>query len=195
MERLAEFKFNEELYQKLKTDLGDLQEKAPDALAKAVNDTAKRAKEDLAVQAQKTYAVKKPQFKKAIQLLNARKTRPEATLVVTGRPLLLTDFRYRRNEKGYWGRGAMAKVLKSSALKEIGEPGRKAFVVTFRSGKTVIAQRKGSRRLPIDPLYGPSVPQMVGSQTRVYGVVEEKIQENLHAAVEKQVDKILRRKG
>lgn len=53
-----------------------------------------------------------------------------------------------------------------------------------------IAQRIGSRRLPLHILYGPSVPQMIGSQTRVYGVVEEQIQEHLHAEIEKQVDRI-----
>lgn len=193
MAKLAEFEFDNELYQHLKSDLGDLDDKAPDALAKAVNETAKKAKDDLAVQAQKTYAVKKPRFKKAIQLIGAKRTRPTATLVVTGRPLLLTDFKYQRNKPGYWGEGAKAKVLKSSSMKELGEPGRKAFVTTFQSGMTAIAQRIGSRRLPLHILYGPSVPQMIGSQTRVYGVVEEQIQENLQAEIEKQVDRILGR--
>lgn len=193
MAKLAEFEFDNELYQHLKSDLGDLDDKAPDALAKAVNETAKCAREDLAAQAQQTYAVKRPRFKKAIRIVNAKRTRPTAMLVVTGRPLLLSDFKYQKNEIGYWGAGAKAKVLKSSAMTELGEPGRKAFVAKMKSGMTAIAQRIGSRRLPLHIYYGPSVPQMIGSQTRVYGVVEEQIQEHLHAEIEKQVDRILGR--
>ena len=193
MAKLAEFDFDHELYQRLKNDLGLLDEKAPDALAKAVNETAKRAKEDLATQAQQTYVVRRVRFKKSIRSINATKTRPTATLVVTGRPLLLTNFKYQKNEIGYWGEGAKAKVLKSSSMKELGEPGREAILITKKSGRRkmpAIAQRIGSRRLPLHILYGPSVPQMIGSQTRVYGVVEEQIQEHLHAEIEKQVDRI-----
>ena len=193
MAKLAEFDFDNELYRRLKSDLGLLDDKAPDALAKAVNETAKRAREDLAAQAQRTYAVKRPRFKKAIRILNAKRVRPTAMLVVTGRPLLLSDFKYQRNKPGYWGEGAKAKVLKSSPMRELGEPGRKAFVTTFQSGMTAIAQRLGSRRLPLHILYGPSVPQMIGSQNRVYGVIEEQIQEHLHVEIEKQVDRILGR--
>ena len=196
MAKLAEFDFDHELYQRLKNDLGLLDEKAPDALAKAVNETAKRAKEDLATQAQQTYVVRREKKKKSIRSINATKTRPTATLVVTGRPLLLTNFKYQKNEIGYWGEGAKAKVLKSSSMKELGEPGRKAFLITIKSGRRkmpAIAQRIGSRRLPLHILYGPSVPQMIGSQTRVYGVVEEQIQEHLHAEIEKQVDRIIGR--
>ena len=72
MAKLAEFEFDNELYQHLKRDLGDLDDKAPDALAKAVNETAKCAREDLAAQAQQTYAVKRPRFKKAIRIVNAK---------------------------------------------------------------------------------------------------------------------------
>ena len=193
MAKLAEFDFDHELYQRLKRDLGLMDDKAADALARAVNETAKQAKDDLAAQAKKTYAVKKPRFKKAIDMISAKRTRPTATLVVTGRPLLLSDFRYQKNEPGYWGEGVRAKVLKSSKMKEIGDPGRKAFMATFKSGKTTIVQRVGSRRLPLHLLYGPSIPQMIGSQTRVYGVVEEKIQEHLRAELRNQVDKILGR--
>lgn len=193
MAKLAEFEFDHELYQRLKSDLGLLDDKAPDALAKAVNETAKRAREDLAAQAQQTYVVRSVRFKKAIRIINAKRTRPTATLVVTGRPLLLSDFKYQKNKPGHGGKGAKAKVLKSSSMKELGEPGRKAFVARMESGMTAIAQRIGSRRLPLHIYYGPSIPQMIGSQNRVYGVVEEQIQEHLHAEIEKQVDRILGR--
>ena len=53
------------------------------------------------------------------------------------------------------------------------------------------AVRKGSKRLPINELYSVSIPQMIGNEKDVYGVVEPNIETNLQKNISKQVAKIL----
>ena len=75
----------------------------------------------------------------------------------------------------------------------------KAFLVTFtntsKSGKTsshtTVAQRYGKARFPIKKLLSNSIPKMVGSQKRVYGIVEPEIYDNLMANVQAEIRKVL----
>lgn len=188
----------------LEKKLDGMKQEIPNILRKAVNDTAKQARIDLAKEAQKTYTVKRVGFKKAIKMKNASRSNLTATLTVTGAPLPLNSFKIEESESG-----VRAKVLKKGSLKPLEKGGIKAFVGNVarkdqvrkkdtakgKKGSKVVhiavAQRETRERLPIKTLWSNSVPKMVGNEARVYGIVKPNIQENLQKNIHKQIDKIL----
>lgn len=185
---LIEFEVDSTQLELIKLKLGNCKSKAPQALKNAVNATARDAKTDLANKAKETYAVKSPNFKKAITQKNATKSRPTATLKITGTVNELADFKYKKNDGASAARG---KVLKTSSLKELQKGNLKAFITKFKSGHVAVVQRETSASLPIKKLLSPSIPKIIGNEAKVYGVVKPNIQENLQKNIQKQVDKIL----
>lgn len=191
--------------------LGDLSEKAPQVLKAAVNKTAKNAKEDLARKAQETYVVKKTRFTKAMKTKNATNARPQAIINVTGEQLELKDFKvspasYRPKNRPAVLKG---KVLASGSLKALDLVRTKksflsrffkkksaaghirAFVAKFKNGHLSVVQRKTGNRFPLRKLLSSSVPVMVGSKKRVYGIVEPNIYNNLINNLNKEIERQL----
>ena len=188
-----DFELNKRQMQLIEAKLEGLEHNISKLLKNAVNNTAKQARLDLAKKAQETYTVK-----------NATQSKMEATLIVTGEPLPLKDFKISKSVNG-----VRAKVLKSGGSKPLEKGGIKAFVGNIaRKGQTrkkntskgkagtqvvhiAVAQRETAERLPIKTLWSNSVPKMVGNEARVYGVVAPSIRENLQKNIQKQIDKIL----
>ena len=183
-----EFEVDRTQLERIELKLKNCRDKAPLALKNAVNATARDAKKDLANKAKETYAVKSPRFKKAIAQKNATKSKPTAILKITGKVNELADFKYKENEGANAARG---KVLKSGGLKTLQKGDLKAFITKFDSGHVAVAQRMTSARLPVKKLLSPSIPTMIGSEAKVYGVVKPNIQKNLQKNIQKQIDKIL----
>ncbi len=199
-----DFELNKRQMQLIEAKLEGLEHNISKLLKNAVNNTAKQARLDLAKKAQETYTVKNVGFKKAIKMKNATQSKMEATLIVTGEPLPLKDFKISKSVNG-----VRAKVLKSGGSKPLEKGGIKAFVGNIaRKGQTrkkntskgkagtqvvhiAVAQRETAERLPIKTLWSNSVPKMVGNEARVYGVVAPSIRENLQKNIQKQIDKIL----
>ena len=196
-----QFEFDERLLKVIEDALGDLKSESRKVLKNAVNKTAKQAKADLAQKAQETYVVKKGRFTKAMATKNATTGNPEAVIKVTGEQLELHDFKVSPATTRGKNRPDVvkAKVLLSSGLKPL-TANTKAFLVTFqntsKSGKssshTTVAQRYGKSRYPIKKLLSNSIPKMVGSQERVYGIVEPDIYDNLMANVQAEIRKVLK---
>ena len=195
-----QFEFDQDLLKVIEDALGDLKSESRKVLKNAVNKTARQAKEDLAEKAKDTYVVKKTRFTKAMDTKNATIAKPEATINITSEQLELHDFKVSPATTRGKNRPSVvkAKVLLSSGLKPL-EGRTKAFLVTFRntskSGKTsshtTVAQRYGKSRYPIKKLLSNSIPKMVGSQKRVYGIVEPEIYDNLMANVQAEIRKVL----
>lgn len=178
-----------------KKQLNDLKQKAlmiqtqtPRVIKRALNDTAKYASKKLAHKAKEVYAVKVPRFEKDLKQKDATVSRLEAILKVKSKPSLLSDFQFRKNTKI---NAAKAKVLNSSRLKRLEKNGVKAFVVKFQSKKQAIVQRTKKERLPLKVLYSPSTSQMLGSELRVYRVLEPTLQDKLNEHIEKGVARML----
>jgi hypothetical protein len=187
-----EFEFDENLLKVIEDALGDLKSESRKVLKNAVNKTAKQAKADLATKAQETYVVKKTRFTKAMTTRNATVGNPEATINITGEQLELKDFKvspatYRsRNQPSV----TRAKVLLSSSLKPLASS-NKAFLAKFSNGHVSVVQRKTSSRYPLKKLLSNSIPKMVGSQKRVYGIVKPEIYDNLMANIQSEIKKVL----
>lgn len=204
---MIEITYDRDMLRQIEKKLGKMRNEAPKVLKDALNLTAKQARTALATEAQKTYTVKSGGFRKAMKLKAASSGRLEAVIKAKGAPLPLKDFRYSKA-----GGKVRVQVLKSGGLKPLEKGGIKAFINNIakrgqtrsrdtkkgKAGSSVkhnaIAQRLTKKRLGIEEKFSNSIPVMIGSEKRVYGIVRPDIQKNLQENVEKQVRKVLEKK-
>ena len=164
--------------------LGDMQQKAPVVISRALNKTATSARVRLARRAQQAYTVKTGGFNKDMQIDKANAGKLEATIRSHGQPLSINRFKY--------------TAPKSGAKADITRSGLKALrgsknIGAFRGIGGHIFQRKGRSRLPIKKLFSNSVPAMIGSERRVYGLEKENINRDLKKNIEAQINLMLAR--
>jgi len=167
--------------------LNNVSSKAPDVLKKAINETAKQARKQLAIEAQKTYVMKIGRFNKAMTVKNATKSHLEAVIGSTGSVTELKDFKVSPSRVQTGENKPIivkAKGLRKNSMKKLQKGDLKAFVIKFKSGHVSVAQRMTKKRLPVKILYSTSIPKMLGNEQKVFGVVEpdiyKKLQDNLN---------------
>lgn len=180
--------------------LGNLQ-KSKAVLKKAVNDTAKQARKELAQEAQKTYAIKNGKFNKAMKIKQATNSNPTAIISATGGAIELKDFKV--SPAGYKTGKQRAnvikgKVLKPNGMKALVKGDIKSFIVKFSSGHITVAQRDPHNKMKNNPkkdalkvLYSPSIPKMIGNEKRVFKTVKPNINKNLMENINKHIEKVL----
>lgn len=174
--------------------LGKLNDKEmKKTLKKAVNETAKQARKRLANEAKKKYAIKNPKFNQSMKIKNATVASPIAYIISTGGVNEIMDFKV-SPAKYATGRDkpdiTKGKVLKENGMKRLEKGNLKAFITRFANGHKSVVQRTGRGR-EIKKLLSPSVPIMLGSQRRVYGIVEPHIGNDLREYLRKFVSQQL----
>jgi len=191
--------------------LGFMKAKAPKVLKLAVNDTARKARSRLAKEAQKTYTVKTAGFNRVMTIKSATNSKPVAVIYARGKKIPMGKFSYRRGtlgperyfnptlhryQIGKGGTSASGKLLKSSGFKTSRTARLKWFVAKMGSGHTGIFQRnegvKRGQKGEVSEKMGASIPEMIGNEKRVYGIVKPYIQSDLKAAVSRHVSRALR---
>jgi len=189
---LIEFQIDGNMLKVIEDALGDLKGESRKVLKNAVNKTAKQAKTRLAEKAQETYVVKKTRFTKAMATRNATVVKPEATIKITGEQMELKDFKVSPATYKPKNRPSVtkAKVLLSSSLKGL-QSNTKAFLARFSNGHVSVVQRRTKARFPIKKLLSNSIPKMVGSQKRVYGIIEPDIYDDLMDNIHQEIRKVL----
>lgn len=198
------YEYDQNTLAKVEKKLGSLKSEAPKALKNAINQTAKQARKDLATEAQKTYALKTGGFNKSMKIKGASTANLEAVIKTKGEHLSI-----KKNFSATGGKsGSVLKVLinkkrgrksfdNKAFINNIARKGqkRKKDTQKGKAGSVVrhlaAAYREGPKRLHIHELYSVSIPQMIGNEKDVYGVVQPTIKENLQENVDKQVRKIL----
>lgn len=157
--------------------LGSMQKKAPIVISRALNKTAVSARQRLATRAQEAYTVKSGGFKSDMKIKRATSGNLVAEIKSKGKPLKITKFKYSAPSSG-----AKADITKS---------GLKALIMgnikAFKGKNGLIWQRRSEARMPIKALSSNSVPAMIGSEKRVYGVVKPHIESDLKKYVEAQI--------
>lgn len=175
--------------------LGDSnKKKASQILSKAVNATAVEARNLLANKAKETYAVKSAGFNKEMSIKKGSAKSPVATIKTSGGPIELFKFKtspatYKTGDSK--PKRTRARVKAHGGMRNILMDGRWAFVTQFTSGHKTLVQRTSLKRLPIKTLYSPSIPQMIGNEKEVYGIVEPQIREMLQKHIYELTDKEL----
>lgn len=191
--------------------LGLMKEKAPKVLKLAVNDTARKARSRLAKEAKKTYTVKVAGFNRVMNIKLATNSRPMAIISSKGKKIPMGKFAYRLGtlgpgryfnptlhhyQTGKGGTGASGKLLKNSSLKASQAARLKWFVAKMGSGHTGVFHRnagmKRGQKGEVSEIMGASIPEMLGNEKRVYGIVKPYIQSDLKAAVNRHVSRALR---
>lgn len=187
--------------------LGAMKQKAPKALKLAINDTARKARSRLAKEAKKTYAVKAVGFNKAMEIKFATNSRQEATIYSRGKKVPLGKYSVRdgtlgpevyynptlhREQVGKGGMGASGKILKSSGFKGSETAELKWFVAKMKNGHKGIFQRTSTGSREIEEKMGLSIPQMLGSEKHVYGIVKPHIKSDLKEALDRHVLRALK---
>lgn len=178
------------------------------ALKKALRMTAEQARQRLADKAQESYTVKDVGFKKEMKIRTSSAGGYSATIRSEGSPLPLIRFKYSKGK-----RETKVQVVKPGTLKPLRlERGNiNAFVNNIAAKDQVrkkttkkgakgsavrhyaIAQRQGKARLHIEEKYGNSIPMMIGSSKRVYGIVQPQIGADLAENLRKFIDEALGR--
>lgn len=179
-------------------------------IKKAVNETARRAKKELAINAKKRYTVKKGKFAGEMQLKSATVSNLTAEITASTPPIPLLEgdeSGAKANFKVSRGKRAIkAQILKEGSLKEIKISNIKAFVNNIadknqvrekdtakgKAGSRVIhiamAQREGKDRLHINEKYGPSLAAMLSG---TYKAQETTIRNDLKDALDKHIASLL----
>lgn len=161
--------------------LGTMKSKAPVVISRALNKTAVSARQRLATRAQQAYTVKTGGFRDAMEIKKASSGNLVAEIRSQGSPLKIVKFKSTAPKSG-----AKADITKSG-LKQLIMGNIKAFKATMKSGHSGIFQRRGPSRLPIKELYSNSIPKMIGSEKRVYGLEKKNIESDLKKYVEAQI--------
>lgn len=189
------FEFDEVSVAAIEKKLGAMKSMAPTVLKRALNDTAKDARKDLAKKAQETYAVKKSGLAKYARIQSASNGNLVAIIRIKDKPLPLAK-KYFSVQGGHGPRG---KHMKTTVIKgETHTWGARAFHNILGKSRHegaaefIGGDKEQPTRLHLKTLYTVSIPQMFGSKKRVYGVVEPNIQDNLRRNVERHIDVVLR---
>lgn len=141
-------------------ELGQYKSKAPVALSRALNRAASNAKTNASKKARETYAVKSKDIKETINITKANKNSLGALVKSKGERIPLIKFKVSPpNPRPNKPPKVLRVEVKKTGLKNIVG----AFVSNINGNK--VFKRTSKSRLPIEQLFGPAVPQMLGTSS------------------------------
>lgn len=164
--------------------LGDISNKAPTVISRALNRTATSGRKELVSGVRTTYTIKAGGAKADMQIKKASAGNLEAIIYSNGSPHAIIHFKHSAPASG-------AKVgVKKGGLKPINVHGNKAF----KGGGKLNGQiyvRLGKEKKPIKKLFSNSMPKMVEmvytGKSGVGEALKPKIEERLHKEIERQI--------
>lgn len=170
--------------------LSEIKNGARIAAMNAIN----RAMKAGAVQATKTatkeYTVANAAVKAKMQTSRASVSQLQARIKSRGRALKLSDYATRPGGV----RSKQPKVLKVNVLRSTGfQPIKGAFLaVGKKTGKLGVFIRQTNARYPITQLYGPSIPEILGTKN-VSEAVETRAQDVLGDRFNHEISRLMRK--
>lgn len=178
--------------------LGNLKNKAPTALYRAINRAAQKAKTETKREVSDKYFITQREVSDTIRLTKASRAKLSAELTSKGGPIALSKFKVSpRKQVSRTKRGKVspavykAGVEKAGGVKPLsGNP--KAFFSAMGSGHEGVMERVSSRRLPLKQLYGPAVPSMVKNE-EVIERIQKEATETLEKRIDAEINNILQR--
>lgn len=150
---ISAFKFKE-----VEQELGEYKSKAPVALSRAINRAASNAKTNASKKVREKYNIKAKDVNSTLKITNANKGSLMAIVKSTGERIPLIKFKVSPATPRAKNPPKVLQVeVKKGGLKSLVG----AFVANVNGNK--VFKRTTSARLPIQQLYGPAVPQMLGT--------------------------------
>lgn len=162
-------------------------------MARAINRALDAGRTTAARETVKLYAVRQAQVRDKSRIRKTSANSLDASLMFSGPALNIADFRVSPKTP----QPAKRPTLRVTIGKDQGGRLYKgAFLIPVRSGTVKAFRRVGKDRLPIEPVWGPSIPNLIGSE-RVSAAVQERMQEvvitRLDHEIGRELDKGVRR--
>jgi hypothetical protein len=120
------------------------------AIIRGLNKTATNVRTSASSAIRKKRALSAKVVRDAMAIRKATAQRLTSSIVVTGRPVPLRDYKARQTKRG------VTVLVTPGKRTLVQHQGNKAFVIS-KIGNHVFA-REGKERLPVKKLYGPSLP-------------------------------------
>lgn len=158
---------NQQMLAQVQSRLGALSNKAPNVLTSALNRTVTTVASNIKKEVRKEYNIKALDVTQSITKTKASRTKMTAMVASKGTPIPLDRFKLSPRAVQPKRKKPIKAGVKKGGLKEVVG----AFVSDLNGIK--VFQREGKKRLPVKRLYGPSVPQMLGSQEVVNRINQE----------------------
>lgn len=172
--------------------LGDLGNKAPAVIARALNRAAIETRTKIIAQTREEYFVKAGDVRSTIRITKATSDRTRVIIKSRGAKIELAAFKVRPGMPSPKKPPQIWRVaVKKDGLK--GLPG--AFLVRGTStGKLHVVTRVTPARYPIRTMYGPAVPQMIGQNlsNREYArMVEVEAEKSFNKRLDHEINRLL----
>lgn len=150
---------DEKKIKEVEKQLGECKNKAPVALSRALNRAAANAKTNAVKKAREKYTVKAGDVRKTINITNSNKSTLAARVKSEGTRIPLIKFNVKPSTPRHKKPPKVLKVqIKKDGLKDLVG----GFVADINGNK--VFKRLYKSRLPIEQLFGPAVPQMLGTK-------------------------------
>ena len=177
--------------------LKDIPKKAPNAISKSLNRAMTNAAVTLSQEIRKDYNIKAGEIKGSIKKTRANPGTLSAEVKSKGSVIPLDKFKTSRlmttsNKGDVKSVSLNKKVVKAAVKKGAMKPVLGAFVVSLHGAK--IFKRETKKRLPINRLFGPSVPQM-GSNEKIAEAVNDKAEGMYSRTLDHEITRLLERLG
>ena len=191
--------------------LGMMKDKSCMVLRTAINNTAKQTMTLLVDEANREYQISQPaQVRKTLDF-KQKATTKNLTAIVTSQGRVNELYNFMVKPRTYIRGGGVpggysAHTKRGSAYQDIflkqnagdGEDKYRAFVVKYKSGHRTLTQRRPDRKMKSDPskeflktLFAPSIPNILGDEQGVYGVVEPRMYDMLQQNIQTQIQRYL----
>jgi len=142
---------------------------AEKSLVRTLNRTADKARVAGSRAVRETYNIKAGDLRKSIRMYKASRSRMEAQLSITGKPVGLIAFAAKQTIKG-----VAYKILKAAGRKRLPH----AFIAKMKTGHIGVFERSGSDRLPIEERKFITMPS-VWQNKKIMAVVHKVINTEL----------------
>ena len=162
---------------------------ASKVLARSVNRAVLAARAELVRQVKGAYNVKAAAVRETLKIRRASPGDPTAEVRSTGKRISLYAFGSRPRVPGTGGPGRSPLAV-ATYRGEGRKPIAGAFVAAMQPGQVGIYRRKGTARLPVSMLHGPSIPQMAG-RGGIAQAIEERAQATLSTRLDHEIGRML----
>lgn len=170
------------------TLLGEIKGALPKVQSNAINRSLVSARAEAVRSVRQEYAIGADAVRKTIVVRIASMANPVGCILSSGSPIALSKFDVspKRPQGGKNQTPVTVRVKLAGGRKPI----KHAFVAKVSSGHIGVFIRAGKKRYPIKQLYGPSVPQMLGSE-KVSKKIEAKAMETLDKRLDHEINRVL----
>jgi hypothetical protein len=166
--------------------LGEFKNKAPNAIASALNRSATNINSNISKEARKRYVIKASDIKSTLSKTKASRSRLSAVVKSEGKLIGLDKFKVTPKTVDPKRKKPIKIGVKKNGVKKV----LGAFVADIHGTK--IFKRTDKARLPIQRLLGPSVPQMIGNP-EVKSKIEQEGYDTFNKRLDHEINRILDR--